>query len=35
MVGSDYRVIEMRVGDVEGDLATELERLEASLLERG
>ena len=31
----DYRVIEMRVGDVEGDLATELERLEASLLERG
>ena len=31
----DYRVIEMRVGDVERDLAAELERLEASLLERG
>jgi tRNA/rRNA methyltransferase len=31
----DYRVIEMRVGDVEGDLATELGRLEACLSERG
>src|SRR5215218_8077396 len=31
----DYRVIEMRVGDVEGDLAAELGRLEASLLECG
>jgi tRNA/rRNA methyltransferase len=29
----DYRVIEMRVADVEGDLAAELERLEARLLE--
>ena len=27
----DYRVINMRVADVERDLATELERLEASL----
>src|SRR4051812_41152458 len=31
----DYRVIEMRVGDVESDLAAELARLESSLLERG
>jgi tRNA/rRNA methyltransferase len=31
----DYRVIEMRVADVEGDLAAELARLETSLLERG
>src|SRR5690349_24006160 len=31
----DYRVIEMRVGDVEADLAAELARLESSLLERG
>src|SRR5437899_3302723 len=31
----DYRVIEMRVGDVERDLAAELARLESSLLERG
>jgi tRNA/rRNA methyltransferase len=31
----DYRVIEMRVGDVESDLAAELARLETSLLERG
>src|SRR5438552_5639303 len=31
----DYRVIEMRVGDVERDLAGELGRLEASLLEGG
>ena len=30
----DYRVIAMRVADVERDLAAELERLEASLLER-
>src|SRR2546423_3902829 len=30
----DYRVIEMRVGDVEHDLAAELARLESSLLER-
>ena len=30
----DYRVIEMRVGDVEADLAAELARLESSLLER-
>src|SRR4029079_13231458 len=29
----DYRVIEMRVTDVEADLATELGRLEARLLE--
>ena len=29
----DYRVIEMRVGDVEADLAAELARLESSLLE--
>ncbi len=29
----DYRVIEMRVGDVEADLATELARLEAGLPE--
>ena len=27
----DYRVIEMKVGDVEGDLATELERLEKAV----
>ena len=27
----DYRVVSMRVADVEGDLASELERLEASL----
>ena len=31
----DYRVIEMRVGDVEADLAAELARLESSLLARG
>src|SRR5580765_3228497 len=31
----DYRVVEMRVGDVEADLAAELARLESSLLERG
>src|SRR5206468_1895085 len=31
----DYRVIEMRVGDVERDLAAELARLESSLLESG
>jgi tRNA/rRNA methyltransferase len=31
----DYRVIEMRVGDVEGDLAGALARLEASVLECG
>src|SRR6478735_1423530 len=31
----DYRVIEMRVCDVEADLAAELARLETSLLERG
>src|SRR4051812_14786183 len=31
----DYHVIEMRVGDVESDLAAELARLETSLLERG
>src|SRR5882757_1019850 len=30
----DYRVVEMRVADVEADLAAELERLEASVLER-
>jgi tRNA/rRNA methyltransferase len=30
----DYRVVEMRVADVEGDLEAELDRLEASLLER-
>ena len=30
----DYRVIEMRVADVERDLAAELARLESSLLER-
>ena len=30
----DYRVIEVRVADVEADLATELARLEASLRER-
>ena len=30
----DYRVIEMRVADVEADLAAELGRLEAKLLER-
>ncbi|MEO8321187.1 MAG: RNA methyltransferase, partial [Bradyrhizobium sp.] len=29
----DYRVIEMRVGDVDADLAAELARLEAGLLE--
>ena len=29
----DYRVVEMAVGDVERDLATELDRLESSLLE--
>src|SRR4051795_11200074 len=29
----DYRVVEMAVGDVEGDLAAELARLESSLLE--
>ena len=29
----DYRVIEMRVGDVENDLAAELARLETSLVE--
>jgi tRNA/rRNA methyltransferase len=29
----DYRVVEMAVADVEGDLATELDRLETSLLE--
>src|SRR5438067_2488651 len=31
----NYRVIEMRVADVERDLAAELARLESSLLERG
>jgi tRNA/rRNA methyltransferase len=31
----DYRVIEMRVGDIERDLAMELGRLEARLSERG
>jgi tRNA/rRNA methyltransferase len=31
----DYRVIEMKVADVERDLAAELARLEASLIERG
>ncbi len=30
----DYRVIEMRVADVEADLAAELERLEARVLEK-
>jgi tRNA/rRNA methyltransferase len=30
----DYRVVDMRVADVEADLAAELERLEASVLER-
>src|SRR5881628_3076215 len=30
-----YRVVNMRVGDVEGDLAQELDRLESALHERG
>jgi len=30
-----YRVVDMRVGDVEGDLAKELARLESALHERG
>jgi tRNA/rRNA methyltransferase len=29
----DYRVIEMRVADIEADLAAELARLESSLVE--
>ena len=30
----DYRVISMKVEDVEADLATQLDRLEAGVLER-
>jgi tRNA/rRNA methyltransferase len=30
-----YRVVDMRVGDVEGDLSKELDRLESTLHERG
>jgi tRNA/rRNA methyltransferase len=33
LAARDYRVISMRVADVEGDLAGQLDRLEASLLE--